>query len=179
MNCPKGLINRRGDAGGAFTASGAGWLSPAAVASSADAGPKGGNALRYEKALAGGRERRFKLPRTARMRRRRDFARTVREGRAAAREAFVIHCLSVPGEGRLLGVVCGRRVGGAVIRNRVKRRLREIFRTHPEYFRDGFWFVAVAKPAIVDKDFQTLREEVTAALAGLTGGTYEKKSARD
>jgi ribonuclease P protein component len=80
------------------------------------------------------------------MRRRRDFARTLREGRgtlregrAAAREAFVIHCLAVPGEERLLGVVCGRRVGGAVTRNRVKRRFREIFRTHPEYFRNGFW----------------------------------------
>ncbi|NIT35591.1 MAG: ribonuclease P protein component [candidate division Zixibacteria bacterium] len=129
--------------------------------------------------MAGGRERRFKLPRAARMRRRRDFARTVREGRAAAREAFVIHCLSVPGEGRLLGVVCGRRVGGAVMRNRVKRRLREIFRTHPEYFRDGFWFVAVAKPAIVDKDFHALQGEVTATLAGLTRGTHEKNSASD
>jgi len=111
------------------------------------------------------------------MRRRRDFARTLREGRAAAREAFVIHCLAVPREERLLGVVCGRRVGGAVTRNRVKRRFREIFRTHPEYFRNGFWFVAVAKPAIVDNDFRTLEEEVTAALAALTGGIRENDTA--
>ena len=111
------------------------------------------------------------------MRRRRDFARTIREGRAAAREAFVLHCLAVPGEGRLVGVVCGRRVGKAVVRNRAKRRLREIFRTHPEYFRDGLWFVAVAKPAITTRDFRTLEREVCAALAELAAGEPPRKSA--
>ena len=111
------------------------------------------------------------MPRGARMRRRRDFARTRREGRAVAREAFVVHCLAVPGERRLLGVVCGRRVGNAVARNRAKRRLREIFRAHPEHFRDGLWFVAVAKPAITAEDFRTLESEVCAALAELTGRT--------
>ncbi len=124
-------------------------------------------------------ERDFGLPRDARMRRRRDFARTVREGRTVARPAFVIHCLAVPGERRLLGVVCGRRVGKAVARNRAKRRLREIFRTHPEYFRDGFWFVAVAKPAIAEEDFRRLREEVVAALAELTGETHEGRTESD
>jgi ribonuclease P protein component len=108
------------------------------------------------------------------MRRRRDFARTIREGRAAAREAFVIHCLSVPGEKRLLGVVCGRRVGKAVTRNKAKRRLREIFRTHPEYFRDGFWFVAVAKPALAGRDYASLESEMCAALEGLTRGADAK-----
>jgi len=124
-----------------------------------------------------GGEPRFGLPRAARMRRRRDFARTIREGRAAAREAFVLHCLAVPGEGRLVGVVCGRRVGKAVVRNRAKRRLREIFRTHPEYFRDGLWFVAVAKPAITARDFRTLEREVCAALAELTAAEPPRKSA--
>jgi RNase P protein component len=64
----------------------------------------------------------FGLPRVARMRRRRDFARTIREGRTVAREAFVVHGLAVPAEGRRLGVVCGRRVGNAAVRNRAKRR---------------------------------------------------------
>lgn len=111
------------------------------------------------------------------MRRRRDFARTVRGGRAVPREAFVIHGLAVPGERRLLGIVCGRRVGNAVARNSAKRRLREIFRAHPEYFRDGFWFVAVAKPAITEEDYRGLEREVCAALAELTGGGPQKKCA--
>jgi ribonuclease P protein component len=111
--------------------------------------------------------------------RRRDFARTIRDGRTAARRAFVIHCLAVPGEGRLLGVVCGRRVGKAVVRNRAKRRLREIFRTHPDLFRDGFWFVAVAKPPMAGQDFKTLEQDVVAALTELTRGKYGEVKERD
>ncbi len=129
--------------------------------------------------MAGNDERAFRFPRAARMRRRRDFARTVREGRTVARGAFVIHCLPVPGEGRLLGVVCGRRVGNAVVRNRAKRRLREIFRTHPERFRDGFWFVAVARPPIAQEDFKTLEESVLAALAELTAGKDDTPAQSD
>jgi len=129
--------------------------------------------------LAGNDERGFRFPRAVRMRRRRDFARTIRDGRTVAREAFVIHCLPVPGEGRLLGVVCGRRVGKAVVRNRVKRRLREIFRTHPEHFRDGFWFVAVARPPIAGENFKTLEEDVVAALAELTRGKHEQVKESD
>ncbi len=79
----------------------------------------------------------------------------------------------------MLGVVCGRRVGNAVVRNRVKRRFREIFRTHPEYFRDGLWFVAVAKPPIAEEDFKTLEKNVLAALAELTGGKYDAPTESD
>lgn len=113
------------------------------------------------------------------MRRRRDFARTIRDGRTAVREAFVVHCLAVPGEGRLLGVVCGRRVGNAAVRNRAKRRLREIFRAHPERFRDGFWFVAAARPPIAGEDFKTLEESVLAALAELTAGKDDAPAQSD
>lgn len=129
--------------------------------------------------MAGNDERGFRFPRAARMRRRRDFARTIRDGRTVAGEAFVIHCLAVPGERRLLGVVCGRRVGNAVVRNRVKRRLRELFRTHPEHFRNGLWFVAVAKPPIAEEDFKTLEENVLAALAELTGGKNDAPTESD
>jgi ribonuclease P protein component len=113
------------------------------------------------------------------MRRRRDFARTIRDGRAVAGDAFVVHGLPVPGEGRLLGVVCGRRVGKAVVRNRAKRRLREIFRTHPELFRNGFWFVAVAKPPIAGRDFKTLEQAVVAALTELTRDKHERVKESD
>lgn len=129
--------------------------------------------------MAGNDERDFRFPRAVRMRRRRDFARTIRDGRTVAGDAFVIHCLPVSGEGRLLGVVCGRRVGKAVVRNRAKRRLREIFRTHPELFRDGFWFVAVAKPPIAGRNFKTLEKDVVAALAELTRGKYGKAKESD
>ncbi|UCH78189.1 MAG: ribonuclease P protein component [Candidatus Coatesbacteria bacterium] len=124
--------------------------------------------------MAGDQSRRFRFPRAARLRRRRDFARVFRAGRAASRPEFVLHALAVPGEGRRLGVVCGRRVGTAVVRNRLRRRLREIFRTRPEVFRDGCWFVVVARPPLAAWDYRTLEREVLAAAAEIAGGADEE-----
>lgn len=44
-------------------------------------------------------------------------------------------------------VVVSRRVGPAVVRNRVKRRLREIFRHQLPRLKNGMWLVITAKPS--------------------------------
>jgi len=58
------------------------------------------------------------------MRRSADFARTVREGARAGRTTLVVHLAF--GGGGTVGFVVPRSVGGAVVRNRVKRRLRAL-----------------------------------------------------
>lgn len=123
--------------------------------------------------MADAAPRRFRLERAARMRRSEDFRRVMRAGRAYARPAFVLHALASPDGGRALGIVCGRRVGNAVTRNRVKRRVREIFRTAPEYFRPGWWFVVATRPAIATIAFADLARELHLGLAALTAeGTH-------
>ncbi len=59
------------------------------------------------------------------------------------------------------GFSVSKRVGGAVVRNRVKRRLKEIARRLP--VKDGWDMVVVARPTAADADFGRLR----AALQGL------------
>lgn len=58
-----------------------------------------------------------------------------------------------------LGVVTSRRVGGAVQRNRVRRRIREIFRVRREEVIAGLWLVVVAKPGAGEASFSDLRDE--------------------
>ncbi len=58
-----------------------------------------------------------------------------------------------------LGLVTSRRVGGAVQRNRVRRRLREMFRARRGHFVPGLWLVVVAKNGAAETPFATLREE--------------------
>jgi ribonuclease P protein component len=57
------------------------------------------------------------------------------------------------------GLVTSRRVGGAVIRNQVRRRLREICRLHRAMVARGLLVVVVAKPAAAGASFSELREE--------------------
>lgn len=67
--------------------------------------------------------------------------------------------------------VAGRRVGGAVARNRARRLLREAWRRLAPGVREGHELVLVARPAILEAKMQDLVEEVGDVLwrAGLAG----------
>lgn len=63
-----------------------------------------------------------------------------------------------------LGFSVGKRVGKAVIRNRVKRRLRAIMRELP--IRSGFDVVAVAHEGTALAPYQVLRDAAARCLQG-------------
>jgi ribonuclease P protein component len=69
-----------------------------------------------------------------------------------------------------LGVIASRRVGGAVARNRAKRRLREVFRRRGAGAdARALDVVAIAKAEIVRAPFAAVRTDFLAALMKLRG----------
>jgi len=65
----------------------------------------------------------------------------------------------VPGEASRVGVITTRRLGNAVVRNRTRRRLREIARLHLPEFAQACWIVIVAKPESATASFADLKDE--------------------
>jgi len=55
--------------------------------------------------------------------------------------------------------VVSRRVGSAVVRNRIKRRLREIFRHQLPFLKPGLWLVVTAKVPAASATWETLHSE--------------------
>ncbi|MEX2196049.1 MAG: ribonuclease P protein component [Thermoleophilaceae bacterium] len=125
--------------------------------------------------MAGGRDRRGKRRRLSRSA---EFDRVYREGRSHASRYLVVYAFpraDADADARL-GVSVGRRVGGAVERNRMKRLLREAFWSAAGGLPEGYDFVLVARPdaaKLADERGEAGVAEALADLlaeAGLTAG---------
>ncbi|MBL9128175.1 MAG: ribonuclease P protein component, partial [Verrucomicrobiales bacterium] len=90
--------------------------------------------------------------RAQRLRGSREFARLKRDGERKAIGGLLMNWQRV-GEGAevRLGLVTSRRLGGAVVRSRVRRLIREAFRLHRNEISGPVRMVLVARPSIVGK----------------------------
>lgn len=57
-----------------------------------------------------------------------------------------------------VGVTVSKKLGGAVVRNRVRRRLREVYRLHEDQFLPGWDIVVVARIKAIHAPFSKLEE---------------------
>src|SRR4051812_4998257 len=85
-----------------------------------------------------------------RLRRRSEYERVRRDGTTRHGKLLMLNVAPMENfDPSLAGVVTARRLGGAVVRNRVRRRLPEIVGQHQPQLRPGFCFVLVATTAAV------------------------------
>jgi len=106
------------------------------------------------------------------LKKRPQFLRVYEKGRKMNCRTFVIYWLNNCEEKRF-GFTVSRKIGNAVIRNRVKRRLGELVRKHQGRFEDGTWFVFNAKR----RTAWALFSELEADFEVFFQGAHEKASA--
>jgi ribonuclease P protein component len=102
------------------------------------------------------------FPKRNRLQRNAQFRRVYEEGRRFEGRLAVLYALETPGETRAVGIVTSRKVGGAVVRNRARRLLREAYRLNQHKMKDNVQLVLVARAAI---DGRRLAEVEAAVLA--------------
>ncbi|MEO6472746.1 MAG: ribonuclease P protein component [Aeromicrobium sp.] len=105
------------------------------------------------------------LARENRMRSSEDFRQTIRSGKRSASPTLVAHV--VPGDAghTSVGFVVSKAIGPAVVRNRVKRRLRHLMRERLDLLPLGSRIVIRALPRSAQESAATLAGDLDAALS--------------
>ena len=112
------------------------------------------------------------MQRRNRLSRSRDFDAVYRQGRSASTRFLVLYWFPRPDDGDLteprLGLAVPRSVGGAVVRNRVKRQLRETWQELAGAAAPGHDYVLVARPGLAGpaetRGHEWLRDRVAEVL---------------
>ncbi len=114
------------------------------------------------------------LPASHRLRNSAEFGVTVRRGRRAGTRTLVVHAARPAATGPVrVGFVVGKPVGGAVVRNRTKRRLRALARPLLPQLLPGTRVVVRANPPAAGATTPVLERDLVSALtraAGAAGG---------
>ncbi|MEI8108224.1 MAG: ribonuclease P protein component [Verrucomicrobiota bacterium] len=104
-----------------------------------------------------------RFPKSAHLRKSGEFAQLRDEGKSFHGRLFVLSVLALPSVGELgeakIGLITSRRVGGAVVRNRVRRRLREIVREALPHLKRGIWLALIARKSASEASYEAIRSE--------------------
>lgn len=85
-----------------------------------------------------------------------EYALVYEKGKSWACDLLVMRALPNELTWSRYGISVSKRVGNAVVRNRVKRRLREILRAVP--LRPGWDIVFIARPVAASTDYASLKQ---------------------
>ncbi len=108
---------------------------------------------------------RLRFGRAAHLKHNRDFSRLRKCGERLVCGCLIANWQALPAAAASrLGVVTGARIGGAVVRSRARRLLRESFRLHQHELARPIDLVLAARPSIAGKRFAQVERDFLAAL---------------
>ncbi len=103
----------------------------------------------------------FTFPKSRRLTLSAEFEHVKKNGRAQRGQLIVLGFVAAPDAASRFraGFITSRAVGSAVVRNRVRRRLREIVRKHQREIVNGIWMVIIARASAARASHEQLEVE--------------------
>jgi ribonuclease P protein component len=103
---------------------------------------------------------RFKFSRASRLIRASEFRSVKASGKSWTGKHLVLAILTQGSEAApRIGIITTKRIGNAVCRNQVRRRIREIFRLNQHRIQKGLWLVTIARASSTRATFAELERD--------------------
>ena len=87
-----------------------------------------------------------------------EFRRLYQKGKSASGHCLVVYCRKNGLPYNRLGLTTGTKLGHAVVRNRIRRRIREAYRLSEKTYLLGYDIVVVARHRAVDADYHEIAQ---------------------
>ncbi len=84
------------------------------------------------------------------------FQKLYKKGKSVVLPCIIIYAKKNGQSYNRLGITASKKLGKAVVRNRAKRRIRELYRTNIGKLKSGYDFVIVARSKTASVDYSTL-----------------------
>ena len=107
--------------------------------------------------------RRLTLSQQQRLERSWEFEKVRREGQRVVKGCLILNWRFAEEDASRIGVVTSRKIGGAVIRTRARRLLREVFRKHQHDLARPVEIVLVARQSISGKGYSDVERDFVSA----------------
>lgn len=101
-----------------------------------------------------------RFPRSARLTKSREYEFALKNGERVAGRGFVCYMVRQDAQECKVGLIVSRKIGKAVVRNRVKRFVREFYRTHRRMIPDGLQLVVAARMAAAHMSYRECSDAI-------------------
>jgi ribonuclease P protein component len=109
----------------------------------------------------------YSFPKSARLLRRADFLALLVGSRKISTKRFLIVWKQLDSSSARIGITVSKKVGNSVVRNRIKRYVREYFRQNKAYFVTAQYNI-IAKKGADELDFRQVSRELDSILGQIT-----------
>lgn len=90
-----------------------------------------------------------------------EFQNVFQTGRSKANRQFVIYQLEKPGQAHFrVGISCGKKIGNAVTRNAVKRKIRQALLELKPQLRNEVDFIVIARPGTANLSTEEVKKNL-------------------
>ncbi len=87
-----------------------------------------------------------------------DFRHIYAKGKSCVSPYLVVYCRRNRSDINRLGITVSAKIGNAVCRNRIRRRLREIYRLNSSLLRTGFDIIIVARSRSINAEYSGMND---------------------